>query len=395
MTELSTDEVIMNYPVKSHAETDDPEMKIVLVEPSDETTNDHKNKNAAIVLSYVHPIVTLQRPTTQQQSVSSPTITIQLQVVTTNPNTDKDYQFAMDVIVPPAEEGAAAPTFPASAVQFRNGGCEHRHRITGRRNDILTLELVPEQIIMTTNNDINNLRVVAGWAAGHEAVRLTMPLEFRFVASSYKEETETDLHHHQQEVKDSEHTHDNKALAKEEEEEEDRNVAKHHNDGILLDPQKVLDEQMKFQMHGIQQQLLEKRKKGILLKNGIHRNNNDNKEEQKAKRFEQYQKMEQLVIHKDQSNDDEEEEEGNQNNSMNKDGESRHSYHHHRAKKRSDNLLRDFRIGFDSTADEFATFTFASYAQGALFLMVTPIVLVYGLLCIRRNALYTKGRLAL
>jgi hypothetical protein len=370
MTELSTDEVIMNYPVKSHTETDDADMKIVLVEPETTTTT----KNAAVVISNVHPIVTLQHPASQQSaSVASP-ITVQLQVVTTNPNTDKDYQFAMDIILP-EEEGPENknPTIPASAVQFRKGGCDHKHRITGRRNDILTLEFLPEQIPTSSSSSTFGIRVVAGWAAGHEAVRLTVPLEFRFVSEASKEDNVEKIDPHQDEK--SEQEHDNKELSGKS---EVRKGQREQPEGILSDPQKVLDGKVQFQMHGIQQQLFDKRK-GKLL------NNKHNEQPpQKAERLleQQYQKMERLVIHKDQSTDD-------------GDSETRSTSEHHANKRKKKTDLRDFRIGFESTTDEFATFTFSSYLQGALFLIVTPVVLVYGLLSIRRNALYTKGRLAL
>lgn len=107
-TELNTDEVIMNFPVVSVAESDDPLMQITM---KDDTVG----------------------------------------VKTTNPKTDKDYQYVIDVI--------------AGDCSFPNGGCDGNRRATGRSKDIVPIQIK------------GKCQLQAGWAAGHEAVRLTPVVE--------------------------------------------------------------------------------------------------------------------------------------------------------------------------------------------------------------------------
>ncbi|GAX19599.1 hypothetical protein FisN_19Hh178 [Fistulifera solaris] len=119
-TDLSTDEVIMNHRVVSHEESDDPMMHIRLVHGP------------------------LPAGTTFPTKVA-------LQVLTENPSTD--YQYVMEV------NGTGAA--------FVGGSCDMDRRIAGRSKDIVEL---------TLNDASAPVTVWAGWAAGHEAVRLTPEL---------------------------------------------------------------------------------------------------------------------------------------------------------------------------------------------------------------------------
>ncbi|GAX09709.1 hypothetical protein FisN_19Lh178 [Fistulifera solaris] len=118
-TDLSTDEVIMNHRVVSHEESDDPMMHIQLVGGP------------------------LPAGTTFPTKVA-------LQVLTENPSTNRDYQYVMEV------NGTGAA--------FVGGSCDMDRRIAGRAKDIVELTLKDARASVT---------VWAGWAAGHEAVRLT------------------------------------------------------------------------------------------------------------------------------------------------------------------------------------------------------------------------------
>jgi hypothetical protein len=127
-TDLSTDEVIMNHRVISHEESDDPMMHIQLVGGP------------------------LPAGTTFPTKVA-------LQVLTENPSTNRDYQYVMEV------NGTGAA--------FAGGSCEMDRRIAGRAKDIVELTLTDASAPVT---------VWAGWAAGHEAVRLTPELVIQLPA---------------------------------------------------------------------------------------------------------------------------------------------------------------------------------------------------------------------
>ena len=79
---------------------------------------------------------------------------ISLQVVSSNPQIARsDYQYVLQVT-----QGTA---------YFENGSCENQQRIAGRGAEILELTLL----------DASAGQLVAGWAAGHEAVKLTPVFE--------------------------------------------------------------------------------------------------------------------------------------------------------------------------------------------------------------------------
>ena len=86
--------------------------------------------------------------------------------------TDPDYQWAMDVLVPPESETAADERAPATSSTFVDGSCELKNRVAGRgAQETVQLLVVPQQPQQTT------VRLVAAWATSHEAVRLTPVLE--------------------------------------------------------------------------------------------------------------------------------------------------------------------------------------------------------------------------
>lgn len=121
-TELSTEEIIMNYRVVSHEESDDPQMHIKMVDPIPAGSTTFPTKVA-------------------------------LQVVTDNPDTNnRDYQYVMEV------NGTGA--------SFVGGSCEENRRIAGRAREMVELTLTSAVPV----------KVWAGWAAGHEQVRLTPEL---------------------------------------------------------------------------------------------------------------------------------------------------------------------------------------------------------------------------
>lgn len=138
MTDLDTSEVIMNNVVKSAEESDYPKMHLVVVD-------DDENH--------------IESP--YQYSASATT----LQIAFVNPYSAKEYadggdlQFVIDVVEGSAEfiEGGAL-------------GCDKNKRVSSRlfHGDTVKLQI---------NDPSSTVKLVGGWAAGHEAVRLTPILE--------------------------------------------------------------------------------------------------------------------------------------------------------------------------------------------------------------------------
>ena len=122
--DLDTSEVIMNSLVQAAAESDDPGMRIHVVD---------------------RPV-----SASHQYSVSELPTSIHLEM--TSPRGSFDFQFVLQVV--DDEEGTNA--------HFAKGGCDNKQRIAGRPGE--SVELVIENV---------PVRVVGGWAAGHERVRLT------------------------------------------------------------------------------------------------------------------------------------------------------------------------------------------------------------------------------
>ena len=135
-TELATDEVIMNHPVVAATDSDDTFMRIVIATVGD------KDKKYEISDQNDQSIVSIKE---------FPAV-VPLQVVTTNENTNQDYQYAMDVV----GEGF-----------FEGGSCEGKSRVAARGT---------ETVHVTVNQP--GASVVAAWAAGFEATRLTPILTF-------------------------------------------------------------------------------------------------------------------------------------------------------------------------------------------------------------------------
>jgi hypothetical protein len=135
MTDLSTEEVIMNSFVKSETESDFPRMHLTVVESG----NNHMES------PYHFP----------------PTISSPLTIAFINPYTkdefNDDIQFVMEV------EGLA---------EFVSGGalgCENNKRVSSRL-------IQGGKVELQINDPSKPLRVWAGWACGHQAVRLTPSL---------------------------------------------------------------------------------------------------------------------------------------------------------------------------------------------------------------------------
>ena len=129
MTELDTDEVIMNSAIVAAENSDDSEMRIQVV-----------------------------GGTTNAQLEKVPPGKVALQVLTTNAATNADYQYVLDVM-----DGRA---------HFETGSCENKRRVAGRGKEIVELVLPEGETVVLT----------AGWAAGHEAVRLTPVLNVQAVS---------------------------------------------------------------------------------------------------------------------------------------------------------------------------------------------------------------------
>jgi len=147
MTELSTDEVIMNEEVKPPEESDFPRMHLAVL---DSEGAPMENEPTSIPYKY------------------DPTIkTIQLAFV--NPYTadefHDDLQFVVEVAGPTEDSGAAEFVSGGSSI-----GCEKNKRVSGRLMDGLA------RVVLQINDPTVQLRVWGGWATGHNAVRLTPAL---------------------------------------------------------------------------------------------------------------------------------------------------------------------------------------------------------------------------
>ena len=138
MTELDTTEVIMNYAVKSAEESDFGKMHLAVLQ--EDTTNQYMESPF-----YYHP----------QPQGGDVTVTIAFVNPYSKEEFSEDLQFAIQV------EGPAAFLQGDGAV-----GCEGNRRASGRLLDGGKFHLKIE-------DPSAKLRIWAGWATGHEAVRLT------------------------------------------------------------------------------------------------------------------------------------------------------------------------------------------------------------------------------
>ena len=138
MTELSTDEVIMNEEVKPPEESDFPKMHLAVLDGSDKPIE-------VTALSYDPTVKTIQ-------------------IAFVNPYTtsefNDDLQFVMEI------EG---PTEDSRAAEFVSGGsigCENNKRVSNRLLDSQAV------VVLQINDPTSKLRIRGGWATGHNAVRL-------------------------------------------------------------------------------------------------------------------------------------------------------------------------------------------------------------------------------
>jgi len=146
-TDLSTEEVVMNYPITAAADSDDPRMQVIVV--------------GHTTLENPVPVYTMP-----ENSVFP--LKVALQVLTDHPQTDPDYQWAMEV------NGTDA--------HFAEGACDNKRRVAGRAKEMVELTLDSVDSVA---------RVWAGWACGHEAVRLTPVLTIQGKSAASVEEKET------------------------------------------------------------------------------------------------------------------------------------------------------------------------------------------------------------
>ena len=164
MTDLSTDEIIMNEDVKPPEESDFPKMHLAVLDE-------------------------YQKPIDMTTVLYDPTAKT-LEIAFVNPYTinefNEDLQFVMEI------EG---PTEDSRAAEFVSGGsigCDNNKRVSGR--------LISDQAAVTLqiNDPTAKLRLWGGWATGHNAVRLTPDLLLEpGVAASVQEaieELEDEIH---------------------------------------------------------------------------------------------------------------------------------------------------------------------------------------------------------
>jgi hypothetical protein len=150
MTDLSTDEVIMNNEVKAAADSDFPKMHLVVI--------DSVNKNY------------MESP----YHYSSQELTIAFVNPYTPEEFSEDIQFVMEV------DG------PASFIEGGTIGCENDKRVAARWMDD------DGKVVLKIHDMSAKLRVWAGWATGQNPVRLTpeLNLEPASVPTKQKEEEE-------------------------------------------------------------------------------------------------------------------------------------------------------------------------------------------------------------
>lgn len=138
MTDLSTEEVIMNNEVKPPEESDFPKMHLVVVDSNDQH---------------------LETPYRYDPTLS--TIRIAFVVPYSTAEFNEDLQFVVEV------EG------PEKAAEFVAGGsigCDNLRRVSARHIDNNGL------VVLQINDTTAKLRVWAGWATGHSAVKLVPDL---------------------------------------------------------------------------------------------------------------------------------------------------------------------------------------------------------------------------
>jgi hypothetical protein len=136
-TELSPEEVIMNHAVIDHVE----------------------GENLRIIVGGYK--------VNDQDQITLPRLPQTVQVSVAGSNSIKDYQYVIDVIEADSQQDAG-DTGKEVMAAFDKGSCSRKRRISGRAND------PPTSLVIHRTG----ARIVAGWATGHEAVKLTPTVTF-------------------------------------------------------------------------------------------------------------------------------------------------------------------------------------------------------------------------
>jgi hypothetical protein len=132
MTDLSTEEVIMNNVVKSPEESDFPKMHLVVLEGSNHVESPYHYTTDEISIAFVNPYSTEEFP--------------------------EELQFVVEV------DG------PASFIHGGTIGCDGNKRVASRLIDD------DGKVVLKINDPTATLRVWSGWATGQNPVRLTPDL---------------------------------------------------------------------------------------------------------------------------------------------------------------------------------------------------------------------------
>ena len=207
MTDLSTDEVIMNSQVVSAVDSSHPKVHLAL---ASEQPNDEANLR---VEEYTKIYVTPPPPPNDM------VVLVDLQLNTEDYADLKDVQFVVDV--EGSDEDGDTTTSRASLI---NGQCDDSKRVAARGHDTVILKLSIDDATATAP-----VRVWAGWATGHEAVRLTPVLEFHIISSSgHNNKNDTPK---SDESDNHENNHEDQQDGEEHKVRPSLNAYKHHKDG--------------------------------------------------------------------------------------------------------------------------------------------------------------------
>lgn len=184
MTDLSTDEVIMNEEVLPPEESDFPEMHLAVLD---------QNEN---------PV----QGTTFEYDPSAKTI----QIAFVNPYSKSEFRDDLQFVVEiegPTEDSRAAEFITAESI-----GCDNNRRASGR---LLSNQAA---MVLQLNDPTAKLRLWGGWATGHNAVRLTPDLILE--PRQTKEEAEESIEELEEEIGEAEFRNSNgeKEIRKQDEE---------------------------------------------------------------------------------------------------------------------------------------------------------------------------------
>ena len=184
MTDLSTDEVIMNEEVLPPEESDFPEMHLAVLD---------QNENAV-------------QGTTVEYDPFAKTI----QIAFVNPYSKSEFRDDLQFVVEiegPTEDSRAAEFVTAESI-----GCDNNRRASGR---LLSNQAA---MVLQINDPTAKLRLWGGWATGHNAVRLTPDLILE--PGQTKEEAEESIEELEEEIGEAEFRNSNgeKEIRKQDEE---------------------------------------------------------------------------------------------------------------------------------------------------------------------------------